>query len=112
VFDETVIGMPLCENRAAIDALFCSMDQADLDFLFHLNGNHRITGYSETTATATCHLLMEGHYLGRAIRIVGYYADEYRKITGQWLFRRRRLHEITLSTGFTLPATTQGHAKA
>jgi hypothetical protein len=98
----------MCENRTSIDALFCSMEHADLQFLFHMNGNHRITGHGETTATGTCHLLMEGHYLGNAIRILGYYADEYRKTTGQWLFRSRRLVEITPSTGFASPATTQG----
>ena len=98
VFDETVIGLPLCEGRAAIHALFTSMD-GPVGFVFHMNGNHQVTAYDGATASATCHLHAEGVFHGSAFKILGYYVDDYAR-EGQWRFRKRKLVAIAPPTGF------------
>jgi hypothetical protein len=35
-----------------------------------------------------------------AIRVYGYYADDYRKVDGWWRFAHRKLVEIMPSVGF------------
>lgn len=98
VFDESVIGLPICTGRDAIAATFQAVGQG-IEWLIHLNGNHQATGYDGTSATATCHLHVEGSVNGRAIRILGYYDDAYRKVEGRWLFERRTLVEIAPTVG-------------
>jgi hypothetical protein len=100
IFDETVIGLPLCTGRPAIHELFNNVGPA-VDYLIHLNCNHQITAYNGTTANATSHLHVEGLMAGNQLRILGYYNDTYQKIDGAWLFKHRKLIEIAPSTGFT-----------
>lgn len=100
VFDETVIGLPLCTGPEAIDATFRALGPS-IAWLIHLNGNHHVTAYDGETTAATCHLHVEGSVNGRAIRILGYYDDAYRKVEGRWLFERRTLVEIAPTTGMT-----------
>lgn len=99
VFDETVIGLPLCKGRTAIRDFFCGVDPV-VQFIIHINGNHRIASYDGTRASGTCHLHAEGRFNGRDVRIFGYYADDYVKIDGRWSIQRRQLIEIAPSTGF------------
>jgi hypothetical protein len=40
IFDETVIGLPLCTGRPAIHELFNNVGPA-VDYLIHLNCNHQ-----------------------------------------------------------------------
>ena len=44
VWDETVVGFPLCEGRAAINEMFTSMAQADLEYVVHIQGSQTVTG--------------------------------------------------------------------
>jgi hypothetical protein len=50
----------------------------------------------------------DGVWDGSAIRILGYYADDYVKVDGQWLFARRTLVEIAPTTGLSGPAAATG----
>jgi hypothetical protein len=102
VFDETVVGLPLCETRAGIHEFFCSMKDSSLEFIIHINSNHQITEFSGDTASGTSHLHAMGHFLGNPIEILGYYSDDYAKVDGTWLLRKRLLVEITPSTGFNV----------
>ena len=99
-WDETVLGFPFCGSRKEIHELFCSMAAANLKFLLHVTSNHRITAFTGDTASATSHLLVEGEYNDVPIKVIGYYADDYRKIDGEWLIQNRKLIEIGPSTGF------------
>ncbi|TAM62843.1 nuclear transport factor 2 family protein [Mycobacterium sp.] len=100
-WDETVIGMPLCEGRAAIHNFFCGMADSSLEFLIHLGGNHQLTSYTGHSASGTSHLHVKGIFGGRSIEILGYYADEYEKYHDEWLLRHRRLVEIAPSVGLS-----------
>jgi hypothetical protein len=100
VWDETVVGLPLCEGRAAIHQFFCSMAQADLEYVVHINGSHSIMAFTGDTASAAVHLHVRGRFNGSDIEILGYYADDYVKAGGEWLFKHRKLIEIAPSTGF------------
>jgi ketosteroid isomerase-like protein len=101
IWDETVIGMPRCEGREAIHQFFCGMADSSLEYLIHLNGNHRLTRYDGLSAVGTTHLHVKGHFNGNAIEILGYYADQYEKHADAWLLKSRQLVEIAPSTGFT-----------
>jgi hypothetical protein len=104
VFDETAIGVPLCTGREMIDATFRALG-GSIAWLIHLNSNHQVTAYAGTTAGATAHLHVEGNVGGRAVRILGYYDDRYRRVEGRWLFERRRLVEIAPTTGMSAEET-------
>jgi len=104
IWDETVIGMPRCEGRKAIHEFFCSMAERPLEYLIHLNGNHRLTRYGGLTAAATTHLHVKGLFNGQLIEILGYYADEYEMCGDVWLLKSRLLVEIAPSTGFAPPS--------
>jgi SnoaL-like domain len=99
-WDETVIGLPRCDSRQAIHAFFTAMAQADLVWMIHLNANHHISRFDGDTARGTAHLHCEGLFNGSHVRILGYYADEYAKVDGNWAFSSRELVEIAPSTGF------------
>ena len=99
-WDETVVGLPLCEGREAIHEFFSSMAQADLEWMIHVCGSHELTGFEGDSARGTVHLLCEGLFNGNLVRILGYYADEYAKVDGNWVFSHRKLVEIAPSTGF------------
>jgi SnoaL-like domain len=103
VWDETVIGLPLCEGRSTIHEFFSGVGDA-IGFVFHMNGNHHVTAFNGATASSTVHLFGEGRFAGRDVRILGYYHDEFVKVDGAWLFARRTLAEIAPSTGFDLAA--------
>jgi hypothetical protein len=49
VWDETVIGVPLSKGPEAIGAALDGMG-AMVEAMMHINGNHRIIGYTGTTA--------------------------------------------------------------
>ena len=99
VWDETVLGLPRCEGRTMITDVFRQTGAA-IEGLIHINSNHQITAFDGNTASATTHLLAEGRYNGNAIRIFGYYADDYAKVDGEWKFSHRKLFEILPSVGF------------
>ncbi len=98
IFDETVIGLPLCSGREAIAAFFPSMAPM-IGYLIHLSSNHQLTAYDGMTAASTTHLHVEASVLGNPVRILGYYDDRYAKVDGSWLFTRRTLVEIAPTTG-------------
>jgi SnoaL-like domain len=104
VWDETVVGLPLCEGRPAIHEFFSSMAQADLEWMIHVLGSQQLTQFDRDTASGTYHLHVEGVFNGNAVRILGYYADDYVKVDGRWLFKHRKLVEIAPSTGFEVAA--------
>jgi hypothetical protein len=106
VWDETAIGLPLCEGRAAIDEFFCGPAPAALEFIHHTTSNHLINEFDGERASGTTHLYAEGRFFGSVVRVFGYYADQYIKVDGRWLFQCRRLVEIGPSEGFpaTVPA--------
>ena len=99
VFDESIIGLPVCRSRDAIRELFAGSNES-VGFVIHINSNHQITAFSGGVASGTAHLHAEGVFNELAFRIFGYYADDYAKIDGQWLFKSRRLLAITPPTGF------------
>lgn len=109
VFDETVVGLPRCQTRAAIHEFFSGMAQSDLEFIIHINSNHQLTAFDGDTASGTSHLHAEGHFNGNDIRILGYYSDDYAKVEGRWLLRKRLLVEIAPSTGFVLGGGAEAH---
>lgn len=100
VWDETIVGLPLCEGRPAIHEFFSSMAQADLEWMIHVCGSHQFNEAGGERASATLHLHCEGLFNGNHVRILGYYADEYVKAGGEWVFQNRKLVEIAPSTGF------------
>ena len=100
IFDESILGMPLTRGRAAIRDLFAATGTT-IEFLIHLNCNHRITEYGGNSASGTTHLHAEGMLAGgNAFRILGYYADDYEKKAGAWLLKHRKLVAIAPLIGF------------
>jgi hypothetical protein len=101
-WDETVIGLPLCEGRAAVHEFFCGPGPTAVEFIHHTTSNHLINEFDGETARGTTHLYAEGRCFGNVIRVFGYYADDYIKIDGRWLFQHRQLVEIAPSSGFAV----------
>ncbi len=99
VWDESVLGLPVCEGRMRIHEFFCGMEQANLDYLIHINGSHRIAEFDNDAASGTVHLHSEGRINGNDFRILGYYADDYVKREGAWFFKKRKLIEIAPTQG-------------
>lgn len=103
IFDESILGMPVVQGRAAIRELF-SQTGSTVDFLIHLNCNHQLSEFDGSTARGTAHLHAEGSLNGgHAFRILGYYADDYVKSAGQWLLKHRKLVAIAPLQGFDAP---------
>jgi len=98
VWDESILGLPVCAGRDQIHALFRELP-ARVSYLIHIGSNHRITQFDGQAASATSHLLCEGGYLGADVRIRGYYSDRYTKHDGRWLFAHRQLLEIAPTIG-------------
>jgi hypothetical protein len=108
-WDETIIGLPLCEGRAAIHEFFCGPAPEAVEFIHHIASNHVIDEFDGQTARGTTHLYAEGCFFGNRVRVLGYYADEFVKVDGRWLFQRRELKEIAPSEGFPgLNASAEG----
>lgn len=99
IWDETVLGIPRCEGRDAIAAFFPLMSQTDLEFLIHINANHRIVDFDGNNAWGTVHLHAAGRMNGSDMTIYGYYDDAYIKCDGRWLFQDRKLVAITPPLG-------------
>lgn len=100
IFDESILGMPIARGRAAIRELF-GQSGVTVDYLIHLNCNHRIGEFDSNTARGTAHLHAEGMSRGgNAFRILGYYADDYEKVNGRWLIKHRKLLAIAPLVGF------------
>lgn len=97
-FDETVLGLPFGDGRAALDTTFRGMEGL-IDYLIHLTSNHRISDFDGDRATGTVHVHVLGSYLGTDLQVLGYYTDDYVKQHGGWLFARRQLVEIAPSVG-------------
>ena len=103
-WDESVIGLPQCTGHDAINQVFAATGEA-LAYLIHLCSNHQITAFDGDTASATTHLHCEGVFGGTPFRILGYYADDYVKVDGRWLFQNRKLIEIAPTTGLGAAAS-------
>ena len=101
VFDETVLGLPLCGGRPMIREAFVEGSQhMGTAFGFHLFGNHRVTAFHGDTARGTCHLLFEARARAGETRVLGYFEDDYKKVDGKWYFSRRKLLEIAPTATF------------
>lgn len=102
VWDETVLGAPLCAGRDAIVAAFTGLAAADIGFVVHINGSHHISAFHGDTASGTSHLNAELLVEGHRVSVLGYYADDYAKVAGAWRFARRKLVALAPIAG--LPA--------
>lgn len=98
-WDETVLGVPIAEGRAAIVATFGAFAGAGIDSVVHINGAHQISAFDGDTASGTSHLHAEVAAGGQVVRILGYYDDDYVKVDGAWRFARRTLVELAPTTG-------------
>jgi ketosteroid isomerase-like protein len=110
VWDESVLGAPAAEGRAAIEQTFAGFETAGIDSIIHINGCHLISAYDGDSASGSSHLHAEIRALGRTVRILGYYADDYVKVDGTWLFQRRELVELAPTEG--LPTAEELEALA
>ena len=99
VWDETVLGAPLCSGRDAIVAAFAALGAANVDFVVHISGAHQIGTFSGETASGTSHLHAELMVDGHRVTVLGYYADDYVKVNGKWRFARRKLVELAPTSG-------------
>lgn len=106
VWDETVLGAPLCAGREAIDAAFGALAAADVRYVVHINGAHHIATFTGDSASGTLHLHAELMVGDRRVTVFGYYADEYVKVNGRWRFARRKLAELAPIAG--LPPQPEG----
>ena len=106
VWDETVLGAPLCTGREAIDAAFGALAAADVRYVVHINGVHHIAAFTGESASGTSHLHAELMVGDRRVTVFGYYADEYVKVNGRWRFARRNLAELVPIAG--LPPQSDG----
>jgi SnoaL-like domain len=97
VWDESVVGLPVGEGRSMIDEVFRSFAGSGLEYVFHVNCNHRLTEFDGQTARGTCHVYAFSRTDGAHMTVAGYYDDEYAKVDGAWRFQRRQLVEIAPS---------------
>jgi hypothetical protein len=102
VWDETVLGAPLCDGRDAISAAFTALAAADVGYVVHINGAHHISAFTGETASGTSHLHAELMVGGDRMTVLGYYRDEYVKVDGAWRFSLRKLEALAPVAG--LPA--------
>lgn len=92
VWDETVLGVPRCEGRARIAEFFTTvLAAADVPYVIHIMGGHRLTEASGAAARGTVHVHVEGLFNGDRLHVLGYYDDPYAKVDGMWRFAGRRL---------------------
>lgn len=103
IWDETVLGAPLCNGREAITRAFAALAAADVGYVVHINGAHQIADFTGETASGTSHLHAELMVSGQRVTVLGYYADDYVKVDGTWRFAQRKLVELAPTAG--LPAT-------
>ncbi len=93
-FDESIIGMPAANGRAALRQLFMG-EGGKAKFMIHLNCNHLLHSFSGNAASGTSHLHVEAMTDdGKVLRLFGYYDDTYAKLAGEWLLRSRKLVAI------------------
>ena len=103
VWDESVLGAPPSEGREAIEETFANFESAGIDSVIHINGCHLISAHDGDRASGSSHLHAEIRAMGRTIRILGYYADDYVKVDGAWRFASRRLVELAPTEGLPTP---------
>jgi hypothetical protein len=112
VWDETVLGAELAEGRPAIADAFAGFDAAGVQSVVHINGCHLISSYDGDRASGSSHLHAELQVMGRKIRILGYYADDYVKTEDGWRFARRTLKELAPTEGLPTPEEIEAMMQA
>jgi ketosteroid isomerase-like protein len=90
VVDETEIGLPRAQGRAALRGYFTE-GAKPLSHMMHLIGNHLISSYDGDTASGQASFLAVARVAqdGSRVQIFGYYDDKYVKRNGRWLFQSR-----------------------
>jgi ketosteroid isomerase-like protein len=104
VFDESRVGTGLHKGAAEIRAFFEGLTKI-ITHQAHITSNHLIEEINDTVAKAIVFSLVEAVTIAGNMRAVVYYADDYVKQNGRWVFRSRVIHPL-------MPFDTEAMAKA
>ncbi len=93
IFDESRVGTGLHEGAAAIREFFEGLKKT-VTHQAHITSNHLIEELTDTTAKAIVFSIVEAVTIAGNMRAVVYYADDYVKRDGNWLFSSRVIHPL------------------
>jgi hypothetical protein len=93
IFDESRVGTGLHNGAPAIRAFFDGL-QKTVTHQAHITSNHLIEEITDTTAKAIVFSIVEAVTIAGNMRAVVYYADDYVKQDGNWLFTSRVIHPL------------------
>ena len=93
IFDESRVGTGLHVGAAGIRAFFEGLKKT-VTHQAHLTSNHLIEELTETTAKGIVFSLVEAVTIAGNMRATVYYADDYVKQNGRWVFQSRVIHPL------------------
>jgi len=93
IFDESRVGTGLHKGASAIRAFFESLEKT-LTHQAHITANHLIEEIDDTSAKGIVFSIVEAVTIAGNMRAVVYYADEYAKLNGRWVFTSRVIHPV------------------
>jgi hypothetical protein len=93
IFDESRVGTGLHKHAAGIRAFFESVKQT-VTHQAHITSNHLIEEISDTTAKGIVFSIVEAVTIAGNMRAIVYYADDYVKQNGRWVFSSRVIHPL------------------
>jgi hypothetical protein len=93
IFDESRVGTGLHKGAAGIRAFFEGLTKT-VTHQAHITSNHLIEYIDETSAKGIVFSIVEAVTIAGNMRAVVYYADDYAKLDGRWVFTSRVIHPL------------------
>ena len=93
IFDESRVGTGLHVGATGIRTFFEGLKKT-VTHQAHLTSNHLIEELNDTTAKGIVFSLVEAVTIAGTMRATVYYADDYVKQNGRWVFQSRVIHPL------------------
>jgi SnoaL-like domain len=93
IFDESRVGTGLHVGATGIRAFFEGLKKS-VTHQAHITSNHLIEEISDTTAKGIVFSIVEAVTIAGNMRAIVYYADDYAKQNGRWVFKSRVIHPL------------------
>jgi hypothetical protein len=93
IFDESRVGTGLHNGAPAIRAFFEGLEKT-VTHQAHITSNHLIEEITNTSAKGIVFSIVEAVTIAGNMRAVVYYADDYVKLDGRWVFHSRVIYPL------------------